>query len=124
MTADPVSIVVIGLAALVTLVGGIFGMAVAIKTLFVRQIDPAKEFVTRQELQTVVTDIDRKIDNLKTEVLLKMDRGQDYARTASHETNGTLQNIMLKVEHLLAIKELERENKRCTKLDGPEKKEA
>ncbi len=104
MTDNPIAIVVLGLAALVSLAGGAFGMAAAIKTLFSRpRIDPDKEFVTRDELRTAVVDIERKIGSLKDELLGRIEKQDDYARKTAHETSGTLNTLMLKVQTLLVL---------------------
>jgi len=105
--SDPISVVVVGLAALITLVGGIFGMAVAIRTLFVKPIEPGKEFVTRGELMKIVGDIENKIDAMKCDIGERLEKQSEYARATAHEHANAVNSIGLKVERLLVMRELE-----------------
>lgn len=86
-----------GLGALVALIGGCFGLAVAIKTLFFPPpVDPAKQFVTRAELASAVDGLDEKIDDLKRDLGGRVDRGIE-----------TINQVNLKMERLIALREAE-----------------
>lgn len=100
-----VGMVLLAFGVIVTIVGGVFGMAAAIKKLFFEKIDPKQQFVTREELHTQIGEIETKLDGLKLDLHERMNRMSDYARQTAHEQANSMNSINLKVERLLALRE-------------------
>ena len=115
-----VGIVLGGLAALIVVIGGGLGIAVAIKQLLQKSepVDPAKEYVTRAELATSMSEMKEEIkydiDTLRNDVSVfkhdvgsKIDKLGDYQRETAHRQNDITQTMALKLERLLTLREAE-----------------
>ena len=112
-----VGMVLLAFGVLVTIVGGVFGMAVAIKKLFFEKLDPKYQFVTRAELaetlhethnkiDTLKSDLDEKLDDFKHDMRERMDKMNEYAHKTAHDNLNALNTIGLRVERVTAILEM------------------
>jgi hypothetical protein len=111
--------VVVGLSALVGLLGGAVGVAVGIKSLFFDKSnnpDPDREYVTRGELTAKVDEVEReislfkseintKIDVLKIDIMARVDKMEGYTRAGIHDLRNVMNTLMLRVERLLVLRE-------------------
>ena len=102
---DATSTVVIGLTAIVALMGGLFGMAVAIKTLFFVRIDPDKQFVTRSELSNAIGDLDDKIEAFKVDMTMQIKELYKYTTEYSHRMVDAMNAINVKLSVLTTTNE-------------------
>lgn len=103
-----VGAVVVGLTALFGLAAIILNIVIAVKKL--GRIEPDKEYVTRAELKETVDEIEKKIDNLKSDIRIemgdiskKMDKASDYQHVIAHEQANHLHNMGLRVERLITV---------------------
>lgn len=115
---DPVSLVVVGLTALV-------GLLVGLKALL-KPADPSKQYITRGEVQLALDQVyaaikslkaefDTKIDALSKsadriadEIVTRTDKISDYNSRVAHEQAGHLHDLGLKVATLLAFHQAEK----------------
>ncbi len=115
--AGMTGLVVAGLTALVVLMSGALSIAVKLKQLFVKEVNPDKEFVTRAELTEAMdglkNDMQAKIESLKTDLGKDItDVGKhvtdlnNYIHTTAHAQNNSMHTIALKVERLVVVQEL------------------
>ena len=104
--ADATTTVVFGLTAVVALMGGLFGMAVAVKQLFFRPVNPGNEYVTRAELDKTVTNLDNKIDSLRNELSSQIKDLQKYMTDSNHRLTDFMQNLSIKLTALTVTNEV------------------
>jgi hypothetical protein len=64
-----------------------------------------EEYVTKGELTSALADIRAEVMGLKADVLARVDRVDVYQRDAAHRSAQGQQNLMLKIERLLALEE-------------------
>ena len=109
--------VVVGLAALAVFINTILGGLACVKYIWAKP-DKNKEFVSREDLDCELTEtrkqthdkineLETKIDSTRGELRGELDKLGTYQRTTAHEQSNALNAMSLKIERLLAMREVE-----------------
>jgi len=106
MKTEAATTVVVGLTAIIALLGGMFGLAVAIKALFFKPINPGNEFITRAEMDKTVSELDRKIESLRTDLRQQIKELSDYQRETSHRATDAMTAMSMKLTALMVTNEV------------------
>lgn len=125
-----IGLFIVGLTAFVALIGGICTVAVAIKKLFFEKESVDDRYVTRKELREDVdrlegklkenvAEIEKTVDSLKEDMAVRMDRIEGYTRTGIHDLRDIMNSLMLKIERLVALREIDGRGVRQVELLQP-----
>lgn len=125
-----VGLFIIGFSAFITLVGGILATALTVKKLFFEKESVDDRYVTRKELREDVdrlegklkenvAEIEKTVDSLKEDMAVRMDRIEGYTRTGIHDLRNIMNSLMLKIERLVALREIDGRGVRQIELIEP-----
>src|ERR1700677_1207186 len=95
-----------GLCGLAALITAVFGAILTVRKVMYPSLARGEQFVTKAELAESTEILDKRIDNVKSEIMDRIRNLDTYIHERAHAQDNVLQRVLLKLQTIIVRQEI------------------